>query len=169
MSPRMSELERAVHVERESLREEIKGRHEVSRSEKRLKERRDEQLAKNRGGLRNRGANSGELNREPRVNFDEQANRRRKYGSTRGRGSSSSIPQGIIGRGAQTSEEVLLATDRPRMNDRRETQIRLGDVTQQAGVMRIKEEVKHRTVGKIRNLYRRETTLRRGVRVMQRQ
>ena len=40
MSLRLSELERAVHVERENLREEInRNRHEVSRSEKRLKER----------------------------------------------------------------------------------------------------------------------------------
>ena len=48
MSIRMSELERAVHVERESLREEInRNRQEASRSEKRLKERTDEHLAKN--------------------------------------------------------------------------------------------------------------------------
>ena len=48
MSLRMSEMERAVHVERESLREEInRNRQEVSRSEKRLKERTDEHLAKN--------------------------------------------------------------------------------------------------------------------------
>ena len=41
MSIRMSELERAVHVERESLREEInRNRQEVGRCEKRLKERR---------------------------------------------------------------------------------------------------------------------------------
>ena len=38
MSLRMSELERAVHVERENLREEIiRNRQEDSRSEKRLK------------------------------------------------------------------------------------------------------------------------------------
>ena len=48
MSIRMSELERAVHVERESLREEInRNKQEASRSEKRLKERTDEHLAKN--------------------------------------------------------------------------------------------------------------------------
>ena len=48
MSIRMSELERAVHVERESLREEInRNRQEVDRSEKRLKERTDEHIAKN--------------------------------------------------------------------------------------------------------------------------
>ena len=40
MSIRMNELERAVHIERESLREEINpNRQEVGRSEKRLKER----------------------------------------------------------------------------------------------------------------------------------
>ena len=44
----MSELERAVHIERESLWEEInRNRQEVGRSEKRLKERTDEHMAKN--------------------------------------------------------------------------------------------------------------------------
>ena len=48
MSLRMSELESAVHVERENLREEInRNRQEVSRSEKRFKERTDEHLAEN--------------------------------------------------------------------------------------------------------------------------
>ena len=48
MSLRMSELERAVHTERESIREEInRNRQEVGRSEKRLKERTDEHIAKN--------------------------------------------------------------------------------------------------------------------------
>ena len=48
MSIRMSELERAVHIERESLREEMnRNRQEVDRSEKRLKERTDEHIAKN--------------------------------------------------------------------------------------------------------------------------
>ena len=48
MSITMIELERAVHVERESLREEInRNRQEVGRSEKRLKERTDEHIAKN--------------------------------------------------------------------------------------------------------------------------
>ena len=48
MSIRMSELERAVHIESESLREEInRNRQEVGRSEKRLKERTDEHIAKN--------------------------------------------------------------------------------------------------------------------------
>ena len=48
MTLRMSELDRAVHIERESLREKInRNRQEASRSEKRLKERTDEHLAKN--------------------------------------------------------------------------------------------------------------------------
>ena len=48
MSIRMRELERAVNVERESLREEInRNRQEVDRSEKRLRERTDEHIAKN--------------------------------------------------------------------------------------------------------------------------
>ena len=48
MSIRMSELERAVHVERESLLEEMnRNRQEAGRSEKRLKERTDEHIAKN--------------------------------------------------------------------------------------------------------------------------
>ena len=45
MSIRMSELERAVHNESESLREEInRNRQEVGRSEKHLKERTDEHI-----------------------------------------------------------------------------------------------------------------------------
>ena len=47
-------------------------------------------LLENTSGSGNGEANSGEPNREPRVNFNEQPNRRRTYGSTRGRGSSSS-------------------------------------------------------------------------------
>ena len=48
MSIRMSELEKAVHIGRESLREEInRNRQEVGRSGKRLKERTDEHMAKN--------------------------------------------------------------------------------------------------------------------------
>ena len=48
MSIRMSEIERAVHVERGSLREELnRNRQEFGRSEKRLKERTDEHIAMN--------------------------------------------------------------------------------------------------------------------------
>ena len=147
MSIRMSELERAVHIERESLREEInRNRQEVGRSEKRLKERTDEHMAKNlsrmtreaeqrdlrlrddmeqlriqqeqslgtldrkidammerrsqaimdrldgllssNSGPKEGEPNSGGPSREPRVNFNEHQ-KRKTYGSTRGRGSSS--------------------------------------------------------------------------------
>ena len=48
MSIRMSELERAVHVDRESLREENnRNRQESSGSKKQLRERTDENFAKN--------------------------------------------------------------------------------------------------------------------------
>ena len=153
MSLRMSELERAVHIERESLREEInRNRQEVGRSKKRLKERTDEHLAKNlsrmtreaeqrelrlrddmeklrtqqeqtpgtldtkidamverrtqaimdrldgllgsKSGPREGEPNSGGPSREPRVNFNDQQNRRRTYGSTRGRGSSAGYTTG---------------------------------------------------------------------------
>ena len=143
----LEELERAVHIERESLREEInRNRQEVGRSEKRLKERTDEHMAKNlsrmtreaeqrelrlrddmerlriqqeqslgtldtkidammerrtqaimdrldgllssKSGPKEGEPNSGGPSREPRVNFNEHQ-RRKTYGSTRGRGSSS--------------------------------------------------------------------------------
>ena len=45
------------------------------------------------------------------------------------------MPQGIIGRGSQISEEAQLAIDRPQTRDQCRAQMRLGDV------MRIKEEV----------------------------
>ena len=147
MSIRMSELERAVHIERESLREEInRNRQEVGRSEKRLKARTDDHMAKNlsrmtreaeqrelrlrddmeklrvqqeqslgtldtkiyaimerrtqaimdrldgllssKSGPKEGELNSGDPSREPRVNFNEHQ-KRKTYGSTRGRGSSS--------------------------------------------------------------------------------
>ena len=147
MSIRMSELERAVHIERESMREEInRNRQEVGRSEKRLKERTDEHKAKNlsrmtreaeqrelrlrddmeklriqqeqslgtldtkidammerrtqaimdrldgllssKSGPKEGEPNSGGPSREPKVNFNEHQ-KRKTYGSTRGRGSSS--------------------------------------------------------------------------------
>ena len=147
MSIRMNELERAVHIERESLREEInRNRQEAGRSEKRLKERTDEHIAKNlsrktreaeqrelrlrddmeklrvqqeqslgtldtkidammerrtqaimdrldgllssKSGPKEGELNSGGPSREPKVNFNDHQ-KRRTYGSTRGRGSSS--------------------------------------------------------------------------------
>ena len=147
MSIRMSELERAVHIERESLREELnRNRQEVGISEKRLKERTDKHIAENlsrmtreaeqrelrlrddmekmrmqqdqslgtldtkidaimerrtqaimdrldgllgsKSGPKEGEPNSGGPSREPRVNFNDHQ-RRRTYGSTRSRGSSS--------------------------------------------------------------------------------
>ena len=136
MSLRMSELERAVHIERESLREEInRNRQEIGRSEKRLKERTDEHIAKNlsrmtreaeqrelrlrddmeklriqqeqslgtldtkidammerldgllgsKSGPKEGEPNSGGPSREPKVNFNDHQ-RKRTYGSIRGRG-----------------------------------------------------------------------------------
>ena len=51
------------------------------------------------------------------------------------------MPQGTIGHGAQTSEEVQLATEQPQTNDRRKINMQLGDVIPGTGVMRIKEQV----------------------------
>ena len=148
ISIRMSELERAVHIERERLREEKnRNRQEIGRSKKRLKEKTDEHIAKNlsrmtreadqrevrlrdhmeklriqqeqslgtldtkidammerrtqaimnrldgllgsKSGPKEGEQNSGGASREPKVNFNDHQ-KRRTYGSTRGRGSSSS-------------------------------------------------------------------------------
>ena len=51
-------------------------------------------LLGSRSGSKNGEPNSVEPRREPRVNFNEQLNRRRTHGSTRGRGSSSSFATG---------------------------------------------------------------------------
>ena len=51
-------------------------------------------LLRGRSGSKNGESNSGETSREPRVNFNEQQNRRRTYGSSRGRGSSSGYATG---------------------------------------------------------------------------
>ena len=147
MSIRMSELEKAVQIERKSLREEInRNRQEIGTSEKRLKERTDEHMAKNssrmtreaeqrelrlrdemeklriqqeqslgtldtkidammerrtqaimdrldgllssKSGPKEGEPNSGGPSREPKVKFNEHQ-KRKTYGSTRDRGSSS--------------------------------------------------------------------------------
>ena len=49
------------------------------------------------------------------------------------------MPQGTIEQGAQTSEEVQQATDRPQTNDRRKVHMQLGDVIPGTGVMRVNE------------------------------
>ena len=176
MSIRMSELERAVHIERESLREEInRNRQEVGRSGKRLKERTDEHMAKNlsrmtreaeqrelrlrdkmeklriqqeqslgtldtkidammerrtqaimdrldgllssKSGPKEGEPNSGGPSREPRVNFNEHQ-KRKTYGSTRGRGSSSGYAtrgNGTWGPNSRTSstENRQTSNERP--------------------------------------------------------
>ena len=65
------------------------------------------------------------------------------------------MPQGTIERGAQTSKEVQLATDRPQKNDRRKIHMRMGDVIPGTGVMRVKEKTipATRTGGKIQSPY----------------
>ena len=74
-------------------------------------------LLGNRNVSRNGEANSGEPSREPRVNFNEQPNRRRTHGSTRGRGNASSYstgdnrPRGPSIRGRSTG-------NRPTSNER---------------------------------------------------
>ena len=98
-------------------------------------------LLGSRSGSKTGKPNSGEPGREPKVNFKEQTNRRKTHGSTRARGSSNSYATGVIGHGAQTSEEVRLATDRLQTYSRRKSHMRLGDVIPGTGVMRIKEEV----------------------------
>ena len=72
---------------------------------------------------------------EPKVNFNDHQ-RRRTYGSTRGRGSSS----GYATRGnrtwARTVEQVQRRTDRPLTKDRRKAHMRLGEVIPVTGDMR---------------------------------
>ena len=75
------------------------------------------------------------------------------------------MPQGTIGHGAQTSEKFRPATDRPQMNDRRKTHMRLGDGIPGTGVKRIIEEVipAIRTEEKIQGLYQGAMMLKRGI------
>ena len=54
-------------------------------------------LLYSRSGTKDGKSSSGEPNREPRVNFNDQQNRRRTYGFTRGRGSSSGYTTGDNG------------------------------------------------------------------------
>ena len=51
-------------------------------------------LLGNKSGPREGEPNSGGPSREPRVNFNDQQNRRRTYGSTRGRGRSAGYATG---------------------------------------------------------------------------
>ena len=52
-------------------------------------------LIGSRSGPKDGEPNSGGPSREPRVNFNDEQNRRRTYGSTRGRGSSSGYDTGV--------------------------------------------------------------------------
>ena len=102
-------------------------------------------LLGNRSGSKNEEPNSADPGREPRVNFNEQPNRRRHMDSLEEGAVHTAMPQGTIGHGAQTSEEVRLATDRTQTNDRRKTHMR-----------QIKKEVITviRIGGKIQSLYK---------------
>ena len=88
-------------------------------------------LLGNSSGLRNRKANSGKLNREPRANFNDKLTEEGHRDRRAVRAVHSAMPQGIIGQAAQISEEVLLATDRLLTKDRRKPQMRLGNVVPQ--------------------------------------
>ena len=80
-------------------------------------------LIGNRSGSRNVEANSREPSTETRVNFNEQPNRRRTYGSTRGRENTSSYtsgdnrPRGQNFRGSLTGNRPT-SHERPTQHDR---------------------------------------------------
>ena len=74
-------------------------------------------LLGSRSGSKNGEPNSGEPSREPRVNFNEQPNRRKTYGSTRGRGSSSSYATGD-NRPRRPNIRGSLTGNRPTSNER---------------------------------------------------
>ena len=127
-------------------------------------------LLGDRSGSRNRGTNSGEPNREPRVNFNEQSNRGRTYRSTRAKGSSSSyVIENYRPRGP-TNIRGDLTSSRPTSNER---PMRDANATRRSDsrswITRIKEEVNpaNRTGGEFRSLNQRATTIKRGIYVMQ--
>ena len=72
----------------------------------------------NRRGSRNRGTHSREASRELRVNFDENPNRGRSYGSTRGRGNSSSNATGNNRPRGQTNTRGGSIDSRPISSER---------------------------------------------------
>ena len=123
MSIRMSELERAVHVELRIQQEQTLGTLDtkiyamMERLTQAIMDRLDGLLG-SRSGAKNGESNSGEPSREPRVNFNEQQNRRRTYGFTRGRGSSSGYttwdnrPRGPNIRGSSTGNRET-SNERP--------------------------------------------------------
>ena len=106
---------------------------------------------------------------EPRVNFNEQPNRRMTYGSTGLGGVHLPIPQAIIGLGVKTSEEFQLVIDQPHTDDRNNMNVHLGDMIPRTGIMRIKEEIilAIRTEGRNKKLHQGEMTLRLALQGMQ--
>ena len=78
-------------------------------------------LLGSRSGSKNGELNLGEPSREPRMNLNEQPNRRRTHGSTRGRGSSSSYatgdnrPRGPNIRASSTGNR-LTSNERPKQD-----------------------------------------------------
>ena len=100
-----------------------------------------EGLLGNRSESRSRQATSGEPNREPRVKFNEQANRRRIYGSTRSSCSSSSYatgdkrPRGLNIRGGSNGNRPT-SNERTMQNANAGLQnARLGDVIVQSVIV----------------------------------
>ena len=86
-------------------------------------------LQGSKSGSKKGEPNSGGPSREPKVNFNDHQ-RRRTYGSTRGRGSSSGYAtrDNRTWDGAQTVEQIQLGTNRPQTIDRRKAHMRLGEV-----------------------------------------
>ena len=120
------------------------------------------------------GSRSGSKNGEPNTGELTGRRQRTSMNSRVGEGHMDQLeeervhpamPHGTISHGAQTSEEVQLATDRPQTNERRKIHLRLGDVIQGTGVMRIKEEVipAIRTGGKIHRPSQGAVILKRGI------
>ena len=100
-----------------------------------------------RSGPREREPISGGPSREPTVNFKDHQ-RRRTYGFTRGRGSSSSYTTSDYRTWGPTVGQVQQGTNRPQTNDRRKAYMQLGEVTPatgdipaEGGVMCAKDEL----------------------------
>ena len=105
-------------------------------------------LLSSKSGPKEGEPNSGGPSREPRVNFNEHQ-KRKTYGSTRGRGSSSGYAtrgNGTWGPNSRTS-----GTDKPLTNDQRKAHMRLGEVIPATGGMQARGGV---------------MSLRRGVRTL---
>ena len=88
-------------------------------------------LLSSKSGPKEGEPNSGGPSREPRVNFNEHQ-KRKTYGSTRGRGSSSGY---VMEHRARTVEQGQRGTDRPLANDQRKAHMRLEEVIPVTGGM----------------------------------